>query len=87
MMKMRRARVVVTLAVDVLVPEGVELDADEVGNSVERRIRVMRAHHSKKDGLYIDGKLNPKYFEVDRVWVVDPKPREVNDADEGSKRN
>ena len=75
-MKMTRHRVVVTLAVDVLVPEGGVLDVVEVGNSVERRVRVMRAHTSKRDEMIVDGKPNEKYFEVDRVYVVDPQPTE-----------
>lgn len=81
-MKMRSARVVVTLAVDVLVPEGATLDVAEVGNSIERRVRVMRAHHSKVDALYVDGKVNPKYFEVDRVYVIEPQPVEVEQPKE-----
>lgn len=82
-MKMRKARVVVTLAVDVLVPEGATLDVVEVGNSIERRVRVMRAHHSKMDALYIDGEVNPKYFEVDRVWVAEPAPHEAPTPERG----
>lgn len=74
---MRHARVVVTLAVDVLVPEGAALDVVEVGNSIERRVRVMRAYHSKTDALYVDGEMNEKYFEVDHVYVVDPQPHEA----------
>lgn len=82
-MKMKRARVVVTLAVDVLVPEGSTVDPLEVGNSVERRVRVMRAHQSRQDQLFVQDeegkqKLNEKYFEVDRVYVVDPQPTEVS---------
>lgn len=75
-MKMRDARVIVTLAVDVKIPENATLDVRAVADSVERRVRVLRAHQSKADSLYVKGELNPTYFEVDRVYVVDPAPRE-----------
>lgn len=75
-MKMRDARVIVTLAVHVKIPEDATLDIEAVADSVERRVRVLRAHTSAKDGLFIKGELNPNYFEVDRVYVVEPRPRE-----------
>lgn len=75
-MKMKDARVIVTLAIDVKVPEDATLDVQAVADSVERRVRVLRAHTSARDSLIIDGKPNPKYFEVDRVYVVEPAPRE-----------